>query len=395
MKTVSAPELAAWLADPSLDLGPFSLATGAEQGFNERADVVQAADGTDLNEFWSEVQDTIRLRNVDRSTIIDALTFRVDGIVEEVGQPTEVDFEEASEYGQPVGIRGSATRLFRGFDFRFYDLAVRYTWMFLAEADRRQLELHHQMALEADVKLQFRKVMQRLFNPLNGNGWTDKNEPVTVFAAYNGDGEVPPPYKQTTFAGNHNHYVISANTAVTSVNLDNLAKLTEEHGYTLQNGYRTVLWVNKQEADIIRAFRTATGAKFDFVPNPATYGGAVWVPNNGTYVGGPQGTVPGEIGTYGPFHVVEEGYIPAGYLVSIVTGGQDNISNPIGLREHKNPNYKGLKAIPGQRSDYPLIDSFYRRGLGTGIRHRGAIAVMQVKASGNYAVPAQYDPALG
>lgn len=393
MKTMSFAEgLAAWLLDDSLDLGPF---IGAEQGFNERADVVVAADGTDLNEFWSEVQDTIRIRNADRNTIIDALSVRVEDIVEEVGVPTEVDFEEASEYGQPVGVRGTAQRLFRGFDFKFYDLGLRYTWMAIAEMDRRQLELHHSMALEADVKLQFRKVMQRLFNPLNGNGFTDKNEPVTVFAAYNGDGEVPPKYKHTTFAGSHNHYVTSGGATVTSANLDTLANMTAEHGYTLQNGYRTVLWVNKQEADVIKGFKTATGAKFDFVPNPATYGGAIWVPNNGSYVGGPQGVVPGEIGTYGPFHIVEEGYIPAGYMASIVTGGQDNISNPIGIREHKNPAYKGLKVIPGTRSDYPLIDSFYRRGIGTGIRHRGALAIMQITASGTYTVPAAYDPANG
>jgi len=385
---VLATDLMAWLADDSLtSLSAFS---GHEQGFNERADVVQAADGTNLNEFWNEVQETIRIRNADRTTLIDQLIVRVTGISEEVQVPSEVDFEEASEFGQPVGIRGTATRLFRGFDFKFYDLAVRYTWMFIAEADRQQLEMHHNMALEADIKLTFRKVMQRLFNPLNGNGFTDKNEPVTVFAAFNGDGEVPPAYKQNTFAGTHNHYVVNGNAAVRPQDLDTLAVLTEEHGYTLQNGYRTVLWVNKQEADVIKTFRTAAGASFDFVPNPDYYGGAIWVPNNGSYVGGPTGRVPGEIGTYGPFHIVEEGYIPAGYMVSIVTGGTDNLSNPIGLREHTNPAYRGLKVIPGQRSDYPLIDSFYRRGLGTGIRHRGGLAVMQIKATGTYQVPALY-----
>jgi len=40
------------------------------------------------------------------------------------------------------------------------------------------------------------------------------------------------------------------------------------------------------------------------------------------------------------------------------------------------------------------VDSFYRRGIGTGIRHRGAGAVMQIKASGNYTVPAAYDISL-
>lgn len=377
------------LADHKTSLDDL-IFSGAEDGFNERADVVQAADGTSLADFWNEVQATIRLRNQDRNRIIDALTFRVTGPTENVSVPSEVDFEEASEYGQPVGIRAGATRLFRGYDFKFYDLAVRYTWMFIAEADRQQLTQHHNLALEADTKLLFRKVMVRLFNPLNSSGITDKNEPVTVFGFYNGDGELPPVYKQTTFAGTHNHYVTSGGATVTWQNLDTLATLTEEHGYTLQNGYRTVLWANKQETDVIKTFKTATGAKYDFVPNPAYYGGAVWVPNNGTYVGGPDGRVPGEIGTYGPFHVVEEGYIPAGYMASVVTQGTDNISNPIGIREHANPAYRGLKIIPGQRSDYPLLDSFYRRGLGVGIRHRGAGAIMQITASGTYTVPAAY-----
>lgn len=387
-KLVLASDLIEWLASDS----PLSLAAyGAEQGFNERADVVQAADGTDLNDFWAEVQQTIAIRNADRSTLVDRLIYRVSDITTEVQVPSSVDFEPASEYGQPVGIRGTATRLFRGYDFKFYDLGVRYTWMALAEMGADQLQMNHNLALEADRKLFFTKVMQRLFNPLNSTGFTDKNEPVTVFAAYNADGEVPPTYKQTTFSGTHNHYVISGNTAVTPANLDAIQLLTEEHGYTIQNGYQNVLWVNKQEGDIIATFKVGVnGSKYDFVPNPAVYSGKVWVPNNGSYVGGPSQALPGEIGTWGPFHVVQEGYIPAGYLVSVVTGGANNLSNPVGLREHKNPAYRGLKVIPGQRSDYPLIDSFYRRGLGTGIRHRGGLAIMQVKASGNYTVPAAY-----
>jgi len=386
----SAEALIHWLLDES----PQSLTVfGQEKGFNERADIVRAADGTDLNDFWNEVMQTVAIRNRDRSTILDQLTFRVDGVSSEVSPPAEVDFEEASEFGQPVGIKGSANRFFRGYDFKFYDLAIRYTWMYLAEATLQDLRMNHNLALEADVKIRFRKVMQRLFNPLNSTGFTDKNEAMTVFAAYNGDGEVPPTYNYKTFAGSHNHYLISGNTTVTSVNIDTLATSLTEHGYTLQRGFKLVLWVNEQEANIISTFRTGTGAKFDFVPNPALYGGKIWVPNNGQYVGGPQGVVPGEIGTYGPFHVVQEGLVPAGYLVAIATGGVDNITNPIGFREHTNPDYRGLKIIPGQRTQYPLIDSFYRRGFGTGIRQRGSIALMQVKASGNYAIPAAYDPA--
>ena len=382
-----------WLLDSS----PMSLqAFGREQagGYNERADVVMAADGTDLNDFWNEILQTIKIRNADRSDIISRMTYRTNEITEQVDVPSEANFERATEYGQPRGLKGTATRFFRGYDFDFFDLAIRYTWMYIAEADRRQLQQNHNLALEADTKLQFQLVMQRLFNPLNGSGFTDKNEPVTVYAAYNADGEVPPKYKHNTFSGTHNHYTVSGGATITSANVDAMATQVEEHGYTIQRGYQLVLWVNKQEAATIKTFRVSTGAAYDFVINPDQYNGKIWVPTDGKWVGGPQGApIPGEIGTYGPFRIVEEAYIPAGYVVAIATGGPDNITNPVAIREHTNPAYRGLKLIPGQRSDYPLLDSYYRRGMGTGIRHRGALAIMQIKASGNYQIPADYDPA--
>lgn len=389
METTSPQALMHWLLDDSAK----SLTVfGRENGFNERADVIRAADGTDLNEFYDEINRTIAMRNADRTSILDRLVTRVEGVSEEITTPSEVEFEEASEFGQPLSVKGGAARFFRGFDFKFFDLAIRYTWMYIAEADLRQLRLNHNLALEADTKLRFQKLMGRLFNPLNGNGFTEKNEPVTVFAAYNGDGEVPPKYNHETFTGSHNHYLVSGGASVTPANLTTLANELGHHGYNLPNGYELILWVNKQEAAIIRGFKVDNGAEFDFVPNPALYNGKIWAPTNGKYVGGPQGVLKGEIGTWGPFHVVEEGYIPAGYMVAIATAGPDRLGNPVGFREHKNPDYRGLKLIPGQRSQYPLVDSFYRRGFGTGIRHRGALAIMQVKASGSYQIPADYDP---
>lgn len=376
--------LPGWLLNSSI--------TGAEErlGYNERADVVQAIDGTDLNDFWNEVQQTIQLRNAQKNRLVDMLTVKVTDPISEVSVPSEASFEKATEFGQPVGIRGNGTRLWRGYDFDFYDLAVRFTWMFIAEATAQDLRNLNNLALDADNNLVFRKVMNTLFNPLNVQGITNGNEPITAYKFYNADGEVPPSYKGTTFNSSHNHYLVSGGAAVTPANLKTMADALGEHGYTLQAGYRLVLWVNKQETAVIKTFKVLNGAEFDFVPNPNYYGGGVWVPNNGTYVGGPQGTLPGEIGTYGPWHVVEEEYIPAGYMAGIATGGPNNLANPIGLREHANPAYRGLKIIPGQRSDYPLLDSYYRRGLGTGIRQRGAGVIMQVKASGSYAVPSLY-----
>lgn len=363
--------------------------SGREAGFNERADVaVVAADGTDLNAMWREIAATLALRNSQRNRLVDMLTFKVTNEVETVSVPSNVQFEEASEYGQPVGIRGGA-RFHRGYDFKFYDLAVRYTWMFLAEADRQQLESYNNMALEADNRLVFEKVMKTLFNPTNLVGVADGNIPTNVYKLYNADGEVPPQYKNTTFAGTHSHYITSGGATVTSANLDTMADHLTHHGYGVDNGTRLVLLANKQEINTIKTFKVATGAGFDFIPS-SNYGGGVFLTSNAQIIARPEGEVPGEVGTYGPWHVVEEDYIPAGYMAGIAQGGAFNINNLVGIREHKNPAYQGLKLIPGARSDYPLIDSFYRRGFGTGIRQRGGGIIMQVTASGSYTTPAAY-----
>ena len=377
---------------------PFVI-SGHEGGFNERADVaLAAADGTDLNDFWDEVNETIRMRNAQRNRLIDQLTFRVTDMVEEVVVPREVDFEVASEYGLPKGARtGPGEKFWRGFDFNFYDLAVRYTWMYIAEADIRDLRQLNNQALEADNRLIFSRVMRTLFNPINGAGITDQNLPVTVYKFYNGDGEVPPASGANTFTGTHNHYLTTAgvDSGATTLNptaVEAMSTHLDHHGYTFEKGYKKVLWVNQQELDVIRQWKVSNGAPWDFIPDSQNFGGGVWVPTPepGRYVNVPQGDVPGRVGTYGPWHVVKEDYIPAGYLAGIVTGGPDNISNPIGLREHRNPAFRGLKIIPGNSNGYPLIESFYQRGIGTGIRHRGAGVLLQVTGNANYTTPAIY-----
>jgi hypothetical protein len=66
-----------------------------------------------------------------------------------------------------------------------------------------------------------------------------------------------------------------------------------------------------------------------------------------------------------------------------------NATNPVGFRQHANAGLRGLRLIPGNQSNYPLIDSYYSRGFGTGVRHRGAGIVMQITA-GAFAIPADY-----
>lgn len=91
------------------------------------------------------------------------------------------------------------------------------------------------------------------------------------------------------------------------------------------------------------------------------------------------------LGSVGPALVIEDGLVPAGYVIAVATGGANSAVNAVGFREHTRPELRGLRQIPGGGA-YPLTESFYNRGCGTGVRHRGAAAVMQVTA-GSYVAP--------
>lgn len=365
----------------------------AERGTNQMADILtETIDGIRINDLWGEFLQTILAWNDDRDALMALLSFSVSQNTERVFYPTEdADFEEASEYGEPKGIRISGKPFIMGYGFKWYDLAIRYTWQFLAETPAEQIRGLNNSALEADNRLTFSRVFRRLFNPTNDVATIDEKE-VNVYPLFNADGTVPPTYRSTQFDGSHTHYLTSGAAVVTSTDLDDIATHLQHHGYTMERGYTMVVMCNEQEGNVIRTFTRAGGAKWDFIPGPR-FGGGVILPAGQVITGAPDqntGPIEDRIGTYGPFQVLEDYMIPAGYLVAFVTGGEDNIGNLVGIREHANAGLRGLRLVKGRDNDYPLIDSYYVHGLGTGVRHRGAGVVMQITAAPTYAPPADY-----
>lgn len=370
---------------------PFELFRGSEEGFNERADLItETIDGFPLNPMWDEFQRTIRLWNEQRNALIRPLTYNVTKLIEGVRYPVEQEFEEASEYGVPKGIRlGPSFRM--GYDWKFWDLAVRYTWMFLAEADQAQLRALHNTALEADNRLMFTRIMRAVFNNVTRTADID-GESVNVYPFYNGDSMVPPKWKTTVHTSSHQHYVTSGAGTVVSGDLDDLQLLLNHHGYTTMNGYQLLLFVNPSEGAVIRGFSRGGGAKYDFIPTGNVGGGIILAANGGIIGAPPMVNLPGlsTIGTYGQFVIIEEDYIPDNYMLALASSGENDIGNPVGFREHENASLRGLKLVPGSQHDYPLIDSYYLHGFGTGVRHRGAGAVMEITADATYDIPAAY-----
>lgn len=380
----------------ALALGISSPIFGGAQGYNTEGDVIQQTiDGVDLRSIWTEFQNTVALRNKQRQSLIDFLTYGVTNPVETVPQfGGGDDFEVASEFGVPKGVRTEASYFQMGFSFEWYDIAGRFTWKYLAEATSAQIESVHQAILEADNRNVFREVMATLFDNTNRNA-TIQGRPYSVYALYNSDGTVPPSYKTSTFTGTHSHYLVSGAATVDSGDLDDMIEHIEHHGFTPSSGVEIVVMVNKAQGDVVRQFRSiANGgvAKYDFIPAQGTP--SLLLPKD--MVTGdarrPASSLRGMtvIGSYGDAVIVQEDYIPAGYMVAFGTGGASSLTNPIGIREHARPEMRGLRLVKGRDNNYPLQDSYYQRGFGTGIRQRGGAVVMQIKASGTYAAPAEY-----
>lgn len=365
--------------------------SGNENGYNEAGDIItQTSDGFPLARMWAEFQRTISMWNSQRDALTNLLTFTVTQPIEGVRYPVEEDFQEASEFGVPVGQRlGGSYRM--GYDFKWWDLAIRYTWMFLLDASADQLRALNNQALEADNRLMFTRVMRAVFNNVTRTAEID-GENINVYPFYNGDTIVPPKWKNTVHTTGHTHYLESGGATVDPGDVEAMIAHLTHHGYTNSRGYRLVLLVNSQEGATIRGFTKGTAsASYSFIPGP-NYGGGVYLPANSGIVGRPAiADLPGleSIGTYGPVTVVEEDYIPAGYMFAFATAGEQNLGNPVGIREHES--LKGLRLVKGRDNEYPLIDSYYVHGLGTGVRHRGAGVVMEIGNGGTYTIPADYD----
>jgi len=367
---------------------------GHDGGYNASDDVLvyQTVDGVDYNTMFTEYQESIALQNRERQAIVDFLTFSVTAASESVAQLSSNNFERATQFGEPRGIRQKPTSWWLGYDFDWYDLAIRYTWMFLADATQPQVDSLHASALDADNRLVFTKVLEALYNKTNREAEIDGRE-VNVYSLYNGtDGVVPPTYKSNVFDNTHTHYLTSGATTIDSGDLDALYEHLRHHGYGAENGVQQIVAVNSREGKVIRTFRIDTGSTYDFIP--AAGQPTALILDQGQSISGQQvaSTYQGlnVIGAYGNQIIIEDDLFPAGYVANIGSGGRDNLVNPVGVREHTNPGLRGLRLVKGAVPDYPLIDSFYQRGIGTGIRQRGGAAVMKITASATYTAPTQY-----
>jgi len=369
-------------------------AFGSEQqgGFHTAGDVLvdRTADGVPLQQLWDTQRDLLSAWASHQDAVTSLLAFKTTEVAEAVPQTmAKFTFEEASEFGEPKGARHGDFLLVSA-DFRDYDLATRFTWKFLRDATARQVEHDMNSALESDQRLRSAKILQRIFSPTQG--LSPEGNP--IYGLFNGsDGITPLEYMGKSFDDEHTHYLVSGNATLDSADVEDSIKLITEHGYGLTPGSRILVFANESECDKIASWRageesrsSGPKAKHDFVPSsdaPAFL--------SSEFIVGEK--PPAEwnnlrvMGSYGRAWIVPTPLIPTGYVLTAATSGNDSSENICMYRHHPNPAYQGLRVIPGLRPGYPLIDSFYQRSFGVGVRTRAGAVVTQIKASGDYETP--------
>ena len=343
----------------------------------------------DLNDLWNEVQEVLQLWNDERKSITDLLSFKTTVVADAVPQSITSDsFEEATELGAPRAVRPPSDYLKLGYTFRDYDLALRSSWKFLREATAEQVQAGVTRILESDNKLTTGTIMQRLFDPTQkSNSWG-----TPCYGLWNADGMIPPPYLGKTFDGTHTHYLVTGATVLDSGDVEGMIAHVQEHGYGLNSATTMIVLVNPTDFDTsaISSWRAgveinSVTPKWDFIPSALM---PAWISQETIHGNVPKADYNGldVWGSYGGALVIKSYYIPVGYAAVIATDGPNGSANPVGFREHVNPSYQGLRHIPGT-GPYPIVESFFARGFGVGVRHRSAAVVCQIKASGSYAAP--------
>jgi len=317
------------------------------------------SDFVDPNELWRDFQDSLEDYNATSHGLVDLLTFRTTDKTFSVLQGA-YEFEDYADYTLPDSQDLSYLELSIG--IKDFDLRYAFTWARILESTSGELDGRHAAALQADTRLILKQVLRAA---LTKEGLTLGG--VTSPAFYNADGTIPPPVKNTTFTGSHQHYLASTGASLAAGDLDRIEDDLTHHGFITD----LVLMINRAQTRSIEGF---TG----FVPSAQRVHDIKWT----NLVGEPY------VGSYSRLAILEEDWIPSGYLFAFsAQGGNNSQQNPIAFRESVNPAARGLILQRGNNPEYPLADSFYYRKFGVGVRQRGNGVAMQITGGGTYTSP--------
>lgn len=353
----------------------------------------QLADGVPFSDVWGDYQAAMSVWNEHRSRIVSLLSFSTVLQGEAVPQNMSVpSFERATEFGIAKAAGTPVDALILGYQFHDHHLRNGFSWRFLRNASRGQVDTIIDSVLAADNQLTTGTILRRLFDPAQKQNESGH----AVYGLWTGaDGLAPPPHLGRSFSPSESHYVASGANLIDSSDIEDAFKLITRKGYgTKETGSQLIILANPDQAERIAGWRAGFEsrpssnilASYDFVPSVS----APPYLTQDTIVGDP---APAEYnglpvtGSYGPAFLVESNFCPSGYVAVFATNGPNHSRNAIGFREHPNPSFQGLLLYPGT-GPYPLVDSHNERGFGVGVRHRSAAVAIQITTNPSYTKPA-------
>ena len=174
---------------------------------------------------------------------------------------------------------------------------------------------------------------------------------------------VPPPYLGKTFDGTHTHYLTSASTVIDSQDIEDMIHHVREHGYGTTVGSQFLIFAHPD--DVEAATMTAWRAGIEYrTGGPATQ---VRLHPECPYAGLDFATRPvhGPVptsnynglqvwGSYAGALLIQSNFVPKGWVAVAASDGPNCDLNPIGMREHSNSAYQGLRHIPGHWQGLPV-----------------------------------------
>jgi hypothetical protein len=363
---------------------------GADRGFSVGADVyARTADGADISGIWNEFQAALNLFNATRGPLVALFTHTTTDAAQSLPlDGGRVEFEVASEFGVPKAGRAEPEFFVAGYPLEWYDLALRYTTKFLRDATRAEVEAQQSAAFSASDELQFRLALRSVLTPATAASRRTNDVGAPIYSLYAGSADdAPPSFKGRSFGSGHTHYLVSGSTEIDGQDLDDVIEHVAHHGYGIGSGEQIVLVVHPNEGKKIRGFRAGVNSPYDFIP---AQGGVPYITTETIVGSSPNGQFNGldVIGQFGTALVVETYDAFAGYVIAVAHSGANSNRNVLAARSHATPAWRGLRLMPGSVSQqYPLVDATYGIGIGFGVRNRGAAAVIQIKASGQYTPP--------
>lgn len=356
----------------------------ANNGYSGKADVLcnRTADGIDLNDIFAEIQEANAIYNSHVNSLAALLSFRTTdtgAAVPQSGWAVE-EFEESTSYGIPQKV-GVENALKLGFTFKDWDLGLGASWKWLRDASAAEVTAKVQRVYEADTKL----VVQSVFNRILDDRTFTNDWGLPCYGLLNGDGMKLPDYMGQKFTGTETHYLQTASATLDAADIEQAARNVKRFGYGVEDSSKIILLAspNSIEASGLAGWRagvehaTDKVAKYDFVPS--SNAPAFWTNQEvrgavppADYAGLPV------VGSYGGILVIESHFMHDDYAIVFATGGPGSEKNVVGFREHKQPQYQGLRQIPGNQTGWPLLDSYFQRSFGVGVRHRGAAVAIQI-----------------